>query len=78
MAHEELINKVEDVHLNGRGTAVRQLLFFVWSRGKQVWAGKVGYGYLTVSGGLKLDEEQLLETVTSALNRNRSDELITV
>ena len=38
----------------------------------------MGYGYVPVSGGLKLDEEQLLETVTSALNRNRSDELITV
>ena len=57
---------------------MRQLLFFVVGPGKQVWAGKVGYGYVPVSGGLKLDEEQLLETVTSALNRNWSDELITV
>jgi len=38
----------------------------------------VGCGYLAVSGGTRLDEEQLLETVTSALNRNRSDELITI
>ena len=58
MAHEELINKVEDLHLNGRGTAVRQLLFFVVVPGKQVWAGGVGYGYVPVSGGLKLDEGQ--------------------
>ena len=52
--------------------------FSLWGWGKQVWAGKVDYGYLAVSGGIRLDEEQLLETVTSALNRNRSDELITV
>ena len=57
---------------------MRQFLFFVEGQGEQVWAGKVGYGYVPVSGGIRLDEEQLLETVTSALNRNRSDELITV
>ena len=34
MAHEELINKVEDLHLNGRGTAVRQFLFFVEGLGE--------------------------------------------
>ena len=78
MAHEELINKVEDLHLNGRGTAVRQFLFFVEGQGETSMSRKVGYGYLAVSGGIRLDEEQLLETITSALNRNRSDELITV
>ena len=58
MAHEELINKVEDLHLNGRGTAVRQLLFFVVEPGETSMSRKVGYGYLAVSGGLKLDEGQ--------------------
>jgi len=57
---------------------VRQLLFFVEGLGETSMSRKVGYGYLAVSGGLKLDEEQLLETVTSALNRNWSDKLITV
>ena len=57
---------------------MRQLLFFVEGQGETSMSRKVGYGYLAVSGGIRLDEEQLLETITSALNRNRSDELITV